>query len=141
MISTSAVRKSARAILFHEQDVLLIHRRRGSETYHVLPGGGVEAGETPLEACRREVREETGFDLPDFRAVELDDGFGCSTHVFWAEVNEPGVRLGGPEVDRSSASNVYELVWVRVDSLAAIALRPTALVEVVSRVACERRQR
>ncbi|MEU7826681.1 GNAT family N-acetyltransferase [Catellatospora sp. NPDC049133] len=29
-----------------------------------IPGGALEAGESPLQACRREVREELGIDLP-----------------------------------------------------------------------------
>jgi 8-oxo-dGTP pyrophosphatase MutT (NUDIX family) len=33
-----------------------------------IPGGGVEANESPLAACIREVREELGFDL---RTVQL----------------------------------------------------------------------
>jgi len=37
-----------------------------------IPGGGVEADESPLTACVREVREELGFDLrhADLRSID-----------------------------------------------------------------------
>ena len=38
----------------------------------VLPGGAVEAGEHPAEACRREVAEETGLDISPQRALAID---------------------------------------------------------------------
>lgn len=37
-----------------------------------IPGGGVEADESPLAACVREVREELGLDLRDVRLRSID---------------------------------------------------------------------
>lgn len=50
--------------------VLLIEKRRGlgSGLYNA-PGGKVEADETPLEAARREVREEVGLEVSTPRKV------------------------------------------------------------------------
>ncbi len=44
-----------------KQEVLLI--KRTDIPIFVLPGGGIEAGETPEEACIREVFEETGLEV------------------------------------------------------------------------------
>lgn len=39
----------------------LLNDRTGSPGSWTLPGGGMEFGETPVEAARREVEEETGY--------------------------------------------------------------------------------
>ncbi len=51
-------RPSARAVILKDGKVLLNYVSK-YECYE-FPGGGIEAGETPEQALRREVAEETG---------------------------------------------------------------------------------
>lgn len=57
----------AAGILIEDEKVLLIHRTRERDgairEYYVVPGGGIEEGETIEEATKREVKEETGIDV------------------------------------------------------------------------------
>jgi 8-oxo-dGTP diphosphatase len=63
---------SSGALIFDERGRLLI----ADPTYKAhwtIPGGIMEAdGETPWEACRREVREEVGLDVAAGRLVAVD---------------------------------------------------------------------
>jgi ADP-ribose pyrophosphatase YjhB (NUDIX family) len=49
------------AILRREGRVLLCRQEKGGATYWLLPGGGVERGETLADALQRELREEIGL--------------------------------------------------------------------------------
>lgn len=56
------MRVAAYAVITDADDrVLLAHWIDGRRAAWTLPGGGLEPGEDPAHAVRREVREETGF--------------------------------------------------------------------------------
>lgn len=50
------------AVLIDGRDVLLTYQD-APEPEVQLPGGGIDPGESPLRALRREVREETGWSI------------------------------------------------------------------------------
>jgi ADP-ribose pyrophosphatase YjhB (NUDIX family) len=50
------------AILLWQGRVLLCRQEKPGKEYWLLPGGGVDAGETLIEALRRELREELGVE-------------------------------------------------------------------------------
>ena len=70
------VRQAARVILVDEQErVLLVHGRDPARpdlpSWWILPGGGLDEGESREAAARREVLEETGLRLDALGPVVL----------------------------------------------------------------------
>lgn len=63
-METAAHRPAVRVLCVDEHHRILLLRWRDPATGTHLwepPGGGMEAGESPLDAARRELREETGL--------------------------------------------------------------------------------
>ena len=62
------------AVVVSDEKVLIVKRghepRKGEWS---LPGGIVELGETLVEACKRELKEETGLDVDVGEVVEVFD--------------------------------------------------------------------
>lgn len=54
------IRTSAKALIIRDGKMLAIRLQDGAETFHIMPGGGQEAGEALPDAVAREVAEELG---------------------------------------------------------------------------------
>lgn len=54
------------AMIFNDKQEVLLCRRPDDGLWN-LPGGGVEDGESPIEAAIREVKEEVNLDIDDLK--------------------------------------------------------------------------
>ena len=120
-------------VCFDGSRVLLMRRLKGGRRYTVLPGGGIEPGETPGQAAVRELAEETGLVATvagHLAAVDHDDQ--RAHYLLMAAVTgEP--TLGGPEALAESEDNRYWPGWVPIAELADEPLVPEGAREIVLR--------
>jgi 8-oxo-dGTP pyrophosphatase MutT (NUDIX family) len=142
-VSELRIRPAARAIVIDPADrILLVRFEFPGRSLWATPGGGIEPGETPEEALRRELAEEAGL-----TAVDIGPAVWTRLHIIpfidgqWDGQHEEYhlVRTSAftPQPSHSweqlNAEYVFELRWWTLDELdeAAETFAPRRLPELV----------
>src|SRR5262245_24284149 len=109
---------AASALVLDDEGRVLLGRRARApdEGKWDTPGGFIEEGEDPLDALRRELREETGLEIaPGAFVTAYTDRYGpadddtATLNLLW----EASVVAGEPHPD----DDVAELRWFALDDL------------------------
>lgn len=101
-------RHAAGVLFVSPEGRVLLLKRSGSEDnyggYWALPGGGMEAGETPEDTARRESAEEIGVEPERLRQIDRRrTPRGLTFHTFAAPSEEFEPRLNGEHTDHAWA--------------------------------------
>jgi len=128
----------ARAIIIRKQHIALIKRQRDGQEYYVLPGGGMEPGETPEQTAIRESREELGLRIAIERLLAKITFRGREQYYFLARVTGGHFGTGaGPEMTGKypPERGTYTPVWVPLHEVGRINLFPPAIADLMRRAA------
>ena len=120
------LRRASRALVVDPDDRILLVRFEFDTTVWATPGGGIEPHESPVDALRRELREEVGLHEPEIGPVIWDmtriligrmgpwDGQHDLIHLVRAPRFEPQPAMSWEQLN---AENLWELRWWSLDEI------------------------
>ena len=116
-------------VLIREGKVLLTRSVFHTRHFVNFPGGGIEIGEAPMDALRREFREETGLTIEPVRVLFASEGLHESTQMpiqivsmYWL-VQETGGKL----MEGGNGDDVIALFWTDLSRIPTEEMFPSDL--------------
>jgi ADP-ribose pyrophosphatase YjhB (NUDIX family) len=115
---------TARAIIRHNDSILLMERWRNNLHYFSIPGGHIEKDETPEKTVVREIDEETTLKIKvgnlviDYRDSNISHLIYLGTYL----EGEPSLPENSEEALHSTDTNRFQPQWVDIERLPNISM-------------------
>lgn len=134
------MKQAVRAIITHNDKILLMLRKKNGQEYYTLVGGHVDDGEDQEKALAREVFEETGLKVAEAQLVfiqNLEEPYS-SQFIYTCKVSsDPNLAAiqPGSEEDmlNKSGDNMHYLQWMDIARFEELEFRTSALQSAVAK--------
>lgn len=118
------------AVLLIDGRLVLVRQSRGcGKAYYLLPGGGVEYGETLQDALVREVREETGLVCSPGPLLFVNDSIAPHGGRHAVNMTFLATVMPGQQPQTPPDPAIHAVLLVDVDRLGSYDLRPPLAAE------------
>jgi ADP-ribose pyrophosphatase YjhB (NUDIX family) len=126
---------ASRAIIIENDQMLLMRRNKDGSQYFTLVGGRKEDDETVEQCLIREVREETGLEIKEYRQVYFEPHKSPynNQHIFVCTVqshSEIKLQEWSEEAqlnNKQFVDNTHTPMWVALSSFSNLAFRTPQL--------------
>ncbi len=110
------MRSRSSVVILENNKVALIKRVRDGSVYYVFPGGGMEEGESPEEAAKREAFEELGVQVRIHKCLSKVE-FNEIQYYFLAEIVSGTFGTGkGKNTPRKEIEVcIYRCGWQKIN--------------------------
>jgi 8-oxo-dGTP diphosphatase len=131
-----AIRIRVAGILIQNGNILLVRHEKNKQSYWLLPGGGIQYGETAEEALRREFREEVGLSIQVGKLVLVHDSIPPDRHrqvlnlYFLVSSEQSEIKVTPDQVLRDAS-------FQSLGGLSGIPLRPHVTEEIIDGIAAQ----
>lgn len=115
------------ALIFNQEGKVFLMKTHKWKDKYSIPGGHIEFGESIEDALKREVKEETGFDVYDIEFISHQEFiFG---EEFWKKERhfiflDHACRTGSMEAKLNEEAQEY--VWVSLEEALNLPIEPYA---------------
>ena len=122
------MRNRSSVIIIQNKKVLLMKRVKEGRMYYVFPGGGIEIGETPEEAAKREAFEELGVEVKIIKCISMV-AFNGTQYYYLADIISGEVGTGNGDEFRNTDRGTYTPVFISVNDLPFVNVIPKQVVK------------